>query len=97
MVVFTNLTVALQSKPDRIVIAYIGFLKHQNNKKLKTQISLKISTKNWTKALMPLLSAPLAVLLMVVAHVLARIMELVISVVIPISKEVVFTNLIVAL
>ena len=46
---------------------------------------------------MKLLNAPLAVLLMVAAHVLARILELVISVVIPISKKVVFTNLIVAL
>ena len=73
MVAFANLTVALQSAPDRIVIAYIGFRIQQNNKKLETQISLKIFTKNLTKALIPLVSTLLDVLLMVFAHVLGRI------------------------
>ena len=36
MVGFTNLTIALQSAPDRIVMAYIGFRILQNNQKLET-------------------------------------------------------------
>ena len=61
-VLFTNLTFALQSVPDRIVIGYVGFRIQQKSKKSETKMSLKISAKSWTKALIPLVSAPLAVI-----------------------------------
>ena len=91
IVVFTKLTIALQSAPDRIVMAYIGFRILQNNQKLETQISLKICAKNWTKTLLKLVSAPLAVFLMVVFHVLVTFFELMVTIVISLSNMDVFT------
>ena len=97
MDVFTTFTYPLQIAPDRIVNALNGFRIQQNNKKLETQISLKICTKSWTQTLLPLVSAPLAVLLMVVAHVLVTLFELMVTIIISISNKVVFTNLTIAL
>ena len=75
MDVFTKLTIALHSVPDRIVIGYFIFRIQQNNKKIDTQISVKISTRSRTQTLLPIASAPLAVFLMVVAHVLVSFLS----------------------
>ena len=60
--VFTNVTFAVQSALDRIVIAYVGFPVQRKTKKLETKMLLKISARNWTKVILPLVSASLAVL-----------------------------------
>ena len=91
IVVFTKLTITLQSAPDRIVMAYIGFRILQNNQKLETQISLNICAKTWTKTLLKLVSAPLVVFLMVVFHVLVTFFELMVTIVISLSNMDVFT------
>ena len=48
MVVFTSLTFALFSAPDRIVTAYIGFRIQHKCKKLETKMLLMICTRSST-------------------------------------------------
>ena len=43
---FHQFDTALQSAPDRIVIAYVEFRIQQKSKKLKTKMSLKLSAKS---------------------------------------------------
>ena len=56
------MTFAVQSAPDRIIIAYDGFPIQKKRKRLETKMFLMLWARNWTKAIMPLVSASLAVL-----------------------------------